>query len=69
MTRRRHSKTVSVRIPLEEAEAIERQARGRGFKNLNQYLLAALRLLGPLSQPVEQPQHAKPAELPETVSQ
>jgi hypothetical protein len=58
------TKTISVRLPLEEAVEIEKQAKGRGFKNLNQYLIATLRLLGPISKPVEQLQHEPLADTP-----
>lgn len=52
----RSTKTLSVRLPLAQALAIEKQAQEKGYKNVNQYLVAMVGLIAPLtpSNPIEQ---------------
>lgn len=48
--------TLAVRLPRAKAEAIRQQAADKGYKNVNQYLVAVLDILAPTApaKPVEQ---------------
>jgi hypothetical protein len=39
--------TLSVRLPLEQAETLRAQAKAKGYKNVNQYLVAVCDLIAP----------------------
>jgi hypothetical protein len=45
----RTTRTLSVRLPLSQALEIERQAKEKGYKNTNQYLVAMIGFIAPLT--------------------
>jgi len=47
----RSTKTLSVRLPLAQALEIEKQAREKGYTNTNQYLVAMIGFIAPLTPP------------------
>lgn len=44
----RQTTTLSVRLPLEQANTLRAQAAAKKYKNVNQYLIAMIDLIAPL---------------------
>jgi len=55
----RTTKTLSVRLPLAQALEIEKQAREKGYTNTNQYLVAMIGFIAPLTPPAPVEQESK----------